>query len=102
MLGRIAKRSISITTNTPLKLPFIPLVSETGFPGAIGNTPLLKLPRISESINRNIYAKAEFMNPGGSIKDRAALYIIKDAEEKGLIKPGVQLLKELLGIRVLD
>ncbi|KAG8202369.1 hypothetical protein GWM34_02944, partial [Candida africana] len=88
MLGRIAKRSISITTNTPLKLPFIPLVSETGFPGAIGNTPLLKLPRISESINRNIYAKAEFMNPGGSIKDRAALYIIKDAEEKGLIKPG--------------
>ncbi|CAX40938.1 cystathionine beta-synthase, putative [Candida dubliniensis CD36] len=88
MLGRIAKRSISITTNTPLKLPFIPLVSETGFPGAIGNTPLLKLPRISECIDRNIYGKAEFMNPGGSIKDRAALYMIKDAEQKGLIKPG--------------
>ena len=42
------------------------------------------------------------MNPGGSIKDRAALYVIKDAEEKGLIKPGVHCWKELLGIRVLD
>lgn len=88
MLSRTFKRTISITANKPIKLPFIPLVSETGFPGAIGNTPLLKLPRISESIGRNIYAKGEFMNPGGSIKDRAALYIIKDAEEKGLIKPG--------------
>ncbi|EMG47638.1 cysB Cysteine synthase 1 [Candida maltosa Xu316] len=82
----IPKRALSITPN--IKLPFIPLVSETGFPGAIGNTPLLKLPRISSTLNRNIYAKAEFMNPGGSIKDRAALYIIKDAESKGLIKPG--------------
>lgn len=88
MLSRTFKRTISITANKPIKLPFIPLVSETGFPGAIGNTPLLKLPRISESIGRNIYAKGEFMNPGGSIKDRAALYIIKDAEEKKLIKPG--------------
>lgn len=57
MLSRTFKRTISITANKPIKLPFIPLVSETGFPGAIGNTPLLKLPRISESIGRNIYAK---------------------------------------------
>ncbi|CAI5760372.1 unnamed protein product [Candida verbasci] len=85
---KISKRFISISKNETFKLPFIPLVSETGFPGAIGNTALLKLPRISQSIGRNIYAKAEFMNPGGSIKDRAALYIIKDAEEKGLIKAG--------------
>ncbi|ABN67296.2 cysteine synthase (CYSK1) [Scheffersomyces stipitis CBS 6054] len=83
------KRFISISLNQQsVKLPFVPLVSENGFPGAIGNTPLLRLPRISDSIGRNIYAKAEFMNPGGSIKDRAALYVIKDAEEKGLIKPG--------------
>ncbi|KAI3405088.1 hypothetical protein KGF56_002044 [Candida oxycetoniae] len=88
MFSRISKRSISISLNSEVKLPFIPLVSETGFPGAIGNTPLLRLPRISESVGRNIYAKAEFMNPGGSIKDRAALYVIKDAEEKGLIRPG--------------
>lgn len=88
MLSKSFTRSISISVNKPIKLPFIPLVSETGFPGAIGNTPLLRLPRISESIGRNIYAKGEFMNPGGSIKDRAALYVIKDAEEKGLIQPG--------------
>ncbi|KAK6465960.1 tryptophan synthase beta subunit-like PLP-dependent enzyme [Scheffersomyces coipomensis] len=88
MLSRVSKRFISITLNQPVKPPFIPLVSENGFPDAIGNTPLLKLPRISSSIGRNIYAKAEFMNPGGSIKDRAAIYIINDAEKKGLIKPG--------------
>ncbi|KAI5970797.1 hypothetical protein CANMA_000216 [Candida margitis] len=88
MFSRISKRCISISMNSEVKLPFVPLVSETGFPGAIGNTALLRLPRISDSVGRNIYAKAEFMNPGGSIKDRAALYVIKDAEEKGLIKPG--------------
>ncbi|KAG7663318.1 uncharacterized protein J8A68_003150 [[Candida] subhashii] len=88
MLSRISKRYISISVNNPVSIPFVPLVSETGFPGAIGNTPLLKLPRISQSLGRNIYAKAEFMNPGGSIKDRAALYVIQDAEKKGLIRPG--------------
>lgn len=85
--SRQAIRSISITKNT-FKPPFVPLVAETGFAGAIGNTPLLKLPRISASVGRNIYAKAEYMNPGGLIKDRAALYVVKDAEEKGLIGPG--------------
>ncbi|KAK6458474.1 tryptophan synthase beta subunit-like PLP-dependent enzyme [Scheffersomyces xylosifermentans] len=88
MLGRTSRRFISITLNNPVKPPFIPLVSENGIIDAIGNTPLLKLPKLSDSIGRNIYAKAEFMNPGGSIKDRAALYIINDAEKKGLIKPG--------------
>lgn len=85
---RIARRFISITESSSVKLPFIPLVSENGIPDAIGNTPLLRLPKLSQELKRNIYAKAEFMNPGGSIKDRAALFIIKDAEEKGLIKPG--------------
>jgi len=59
-----------------------------GFVGAIGNTPLLRLNKLSEETGCDIYGKAEFMNPGGSIKDRAALYVVKDAEEKGLIKPG--------------
>ena len=86
--GKVAKRCISITANKQFVPPFIPFVSENGFPNAIGNTPLLRLPRISASVGRNIYAKAEFMNPGGSIKDRAALYVIKDAEDRGLIKPG--------------
>lgn len=70
------------------KLPFVPLVSETGFVGAIGNTPLIRLNKLSDETGTNIYGKAEFMNPGGSVKDRAALYLVQDAERKGLIKPG--------------
>src|SRR5919197_4089275 len=59
-----------------------------GFRGAIGNTPLIKLRHASEATGCTILGKAEFLNPGGSVKDRAALYIIKDAEERGLLKPG--------------
>ncbi|WP_028880133.1 cysteine synthase A [Terasakiella pusilla] len=59
-----------------------------GFVGTIGNTPLIKLKKASEETGCEILAKAEFLNPGGSIKDRAALAIIKDAEAKGLLKPG--------------
>ena len=55
---------------------------------AIGNTPLIKLRAVSEQTGCTIYGKAEFMNPGGSVKDRAALAIILDAEERGLLKPG--------------
>src|SRR6201746_2613959 len=55
---------------------------------AIGNTPLVKLRRASEETGCTILGKAEFLNPGGSVKDRAALFIIKDAEERGLLKPG--------------
>ncbi len=59
-----------------------------GFVGTVGNTPLIRLKSFSEQTGCNILGKAEFLNPGGSVKDRAALYIIKDAEEKGLLKPG--------------
>ncbi|WP_417524886.1 cysteine synthase A [Marinovum sp.] len=55
---------------------------------AVGNTPLIKLRKASEETGCTILGKAEFMNPGQSVKDRAALYIIKDAVEKGLLKPG--------------
>ena len=55
---------------------------------AIGRTPLIRLRRASESTGCEILGKAEFMNPGGSVKDRAALYIVKDAEERGLLRPG--------------
>lgn len=61
---------------------------KNGFIGAVGNTPLIRLNSFSEETGCEILAKAEFLNPGGSVKDRAALYIIKDAEEKGLLKPG--------------
>jgi cysteine synthase A len=55
---------------------------------AIGNTPLIKLRRASEETGCEILGKAEFMNPGQSVKDRAGLFIIRDAEKKGLLKPG--------------
>ena len=57
-------------------------------PPAIGNTPLIRLKRLSEETGCEILGKAEFQNPGGSVKDRAALYVIKDAEEKGQLRPG--------------
>ena len=59
-----------------------------GFVGAIGNTPLIRLRGPSQLTGCNIVGKAEFLNPGGSVKDRAALYIILDAEKRGLLKPG--------------
>ncbi|MBL6933929.1 MAG: cysteine synthase A [Alphaproteobacteria bacterium] len=59
-----------------------------GFIGAIGDTPLIRLPRASAATGCNILAKAEFTNPGGSVKDRAALWIVRDAEAKGTLKPG--------------
>ncbi len=55
---------------------------------AIGNTPLIRLHKASETTGCEIYGKAEFLNPGQSVKDRAGLFIVRDAEEKGLLKPG--------------
>ncbi len=59
-----------------------------GFSGAVGNTPLIRLKGLSEETGCEILGKAEFMNPGGSVKDRAALYIINDAEARGALRPG--------------
>jgi cysteine synthase A len=55
---------------------------------AIGRTPLIRLRRASELTGCEILGKAEFLNPGGSVKDRAALFIVKDAEERGQLRPG--------------
>ncbi|MCE0503729.1 MULTISPECIES: cysteine synthase A [unclassified Roseivivax] len=55
---------------------------------AVGNTPLIRLKRASEETGCEILGKAEFMNPGQSVKDRAALYIIRDAVQRGLLEPG--------------
>ena len=55
---------------------------------SIGNTPLIRLKRASEETGCTILGKAEFLNPGQSVKDRAALAIVRDAEAKGLLKPG--------------
>ena len=59
-----------------------------GFIDTIGNTPLIRLNSFSEQTGCEILGKAEFLNPGGSVKDRAALYIIQDAENRGLLKAG--------------
>jgi cysteine synthase len=57
-------------------------------PDAVGNTPLIRLRKASELTGCEVYGKAEFLNPGQSVKDRAALWIIRDAVEKGQLRPG--------------
>ena len=59
---------------------------KNNFTELIGNTPLIKLKKISKITKCNVFGKAEFLNPGQSIKDRAALYIIQDAIKKGKLK----------------
>jgi cysteine synthase A len=59
-----------------------------GFVGSVGDTPLIRLNQASDATGCEILGKAEFLNPGGSVKDRAALFIVKDAEERGLLRPG--------------
>ncbi len=61
---------------------------KNGFIATVGNTPLIRLNSFSDATGCEILGKAEFLNPGGSVKDRAALYIIEDAERHGLLKPG--------------
>ena len=59
-----------------------------GFIGAIGNTPLIRLRHLSDATGCEILGKAEFQNPGGSVKDRAALALVEDAERSGALLPG--------------
>jgi cysteine synthase A len=59
-----------------------------GFAGTIGNTPLVRLPKLSAAVGREICAKAEYLNPGGSVKDRAARGIVEDFERRGLLRAG--------------
>ncbi|MGH6785187.1 MAG: cysteine synthase A, partial [Sphingomicrobium sp.] len=68
--------------------PTMSMQIRDGFIGSIGNTPLIRLRGPSELTGCEILGKAEFLNPGGSVKDRAALYIILDAEKRGLLAPG--------------
>lgn len=64
---------------------------------AVGNTPLIKLNRVSEETGCTILGKAEFLNPGQSVKDRAALYIIRDAERRGELRPGGMIVEGTAG-----
>lgn len=73
-------------------MPILPSVLD-----AIGNTPLIRLARASAATGCEILGKAEFMNPGQSVKDRAALAIIRDAEAKGVLKPGGRIVEGTAG-----
>ena len=70
---------------------------QTSVLDAIGDTPLIRLKRASDATGCEILGKAEFMNPGQSVKDRAALQIIRDAEAKGLIRPGGRIVEGTAG-----
>lgn len=63
----------------------------------IGNTPLVKLNYVTKGVKPTVLAKLEFFNPGGSIKDRVAFYMLQDAEERGIIKPGDTIVEETSG-----
>jgi len=64
------------------------MAARGGFIDLIGNTPLVRLRKASEQTGCEILGKCEFLNPGGSVKDRAALFIVRDAEARGLLRPG--------------
>jgi cysteine synthase len=64
---------------------------------SIGNTPMVRLERISAGLSTPIYGKCEFLNPGGSVKDRIALAIVDDAERRGLLTPGATLIEATAG-----
>src|ERR1700730_18289274 len=68
-----------------------------GIDGYVGNTPLIRLRRLSELTGCEILGKAEFMNPAGSVKDRAAHGIITDAERAGRLKPGATIVEGTAG-----
>lgn len=63
----------------------------------IGHTPLIKVGRLAENLKANIFVKPEYVNPSGSLKDRIALKMIEDAEQKGLLKPGYTILESSTG-----
>lgn len=90
MFSQTAKRFLHASRMTKIsyELNKNAIVADKGIISAVGNTPLIKLQKLSEQTKRNIYGKAEWMNPGGSVKDRAALFFIERAEERGLIRPG--------------
>src|SRR5437667_10432060 len=68
-----------------------------GVDGYVGNTPLIRLRHLSELTGCEILGKAEFMNPGGSVKDRAALGIIEDAEARGALTRGATIIEGTAG-----
>jgi len=83
------------TVNCPREIPVC--LQPSGILDGIGNTPLVRLKRASEETGCDILAKAEFLNPGGSIKDRIARFILERAEERGELEPGSTILEVTSG-----
>ncbi|KAF7376084.1 PALP domain-containing protein [Mycena sanguinolenta] len=79
---------LSAAARTALRSRRFSTKAVEGFTGAVGTTPLIYLKHLSEKTGSSIFGKAEFQNPGGSVKDRAALGLLQDAEEQGILKPG--------------
>lgn len=88
MAGRFRRRRL---------LPSVSIPSYQSLERHVGNTPLIRLRRLSERTGCEILGKAEFMNPAGSVKDRAACGIITDAEKEGLLKPGATIVEGTAG-----
>jgi cysteine synthase len=84
----LREQQVAITFEVARKKGSFHMAVMTDVLAAIGNTPLIRLRRASEATGCEILGKAEFMNPGQSVKDRAALFIVKDALERGSLKPG--------------
>ncbi len=84
----MVERWLYILTRGELLLHGQDMDIRAGFIDLVGNTPLVRLKRVSEATGCEILGKCEFLNPGGSVKDRAALAIITDAEDKGILRPG--------------
>ena len=63
---------------------------------AVGGTPLVRLNRVTKDIAAEVYVKADYLNPGGSMKDRIAVWMIDEAERKGLLKPGMTATAEIV------
>ena len=82
------KRSYAEAENSKQQPPMPKRVVENSIWDAVGETPLIYLPTLSKTTGCHIFAKAEHLNPTGSIKDRAALKMIQEAEEKGILVPG--------------
>ena len=70
---------------------------KSGILDLIGNTPLVRLNSVTEGIESEVYAKLEFYNPSGSVKDRVARYIVEDAERSGALKPGDTIVEATAG-----
>ena len=87
---------LASSTGPSAALPYCPPPCQTVL-SVVGNTPLVKLQKVSSSLKCNLYAKCEYFNAGGSVKDRIGLRMIEDAEKEGRIKPGDTLIEPTSG-----